>query len=129
MGSSDGDVIKDLEVKWQHFCKDHEKYYDCQEKEAKAREQFLANAQEIEKHNKLFETGEVSYAKDLYQFSDVPYEEALKFLCGTELPPSTRSLPTSTLTEKQASELFPEGPDSKDWSEFLLPVVAQKVNT
>lgn len=121
------EVSEEYEKEWETFVKRHEKCYDCAEKEADAKRNFLANLDEIEKHNHNFKAGKVFYSKDYYHFSDMLHDDALEMLCGTQLPPSTRSISREPLTEEKAAELFPEGPDSVDWREFLLPVQNQKV--
>lgn len=120
-------VNEDHEKKWVQFVENHGKNYDCEEKKANAKRNYIANRSEIDQHNKYFEAGKVSYTKSCYHFSDMPHEEVLNMLCGTSLPPTTRALPASTLTDKQAADLFPAGPTSKDWRESCLPVQDQKV--
>lgn len=121
------EVSEEHEKEWETFVQKHEKFYDCSESEAVAKRNFLANLDEIQKHNHNFKSGKVFYSMDYYHFSDMLHDEALDILCGTQLPPSTRSISREPLTEEEAAELFPEGPDSIDWREFLLPVQNQKV--
>lgn len=120
-------ISQDREDEWQEYMKKHEKSYNCEVAKAKARSNFLANIEEVDKHNSAYAAGNVSYRKALYHFSDMHHKEVLNMLCGAELPKSTRALSQTRHTSEEAATLFPEGPASIDWRSSLLPVLDQKV--
>ena len=67
----------------------------------------------IEKHNKKFENGEVSFARSAWSRSDMTTKDKNKFLNGLKFPPvNNRNL---VLKLSKAVEYRP-GPPSIDWT-------------
>lgn len=73
-------------------------------------EKMLTNKKKIDEHNKLFEQGEVSFKRSLWEHSDMSDEDKQKYLMGLTIPPETRSLPAAPSLPQ-----FPPGPVSVDW--------------
>lgn len=88
----------------------YKKKYNSPEEEKEAFLKFLENSDKIDEHNELYESGEVTFKRGLWKYSDMSPEEKAANLGGIILPPESRSLP-----EPAALPQFPVGPPSVDW--------------
>lgn len=90
--------------------KKHRKQFRNQEEEKEAMEKVLTNKEKIDAHNKLFEQGEVTFKRGLWEHSDMSDDDKKKYLMGLAVPPETRSMPVAPNIPQ-----YPPGPASVDW--------------
>lgn len=116
--------ILDPDQLWLKFTENFNKTYSDEDAANEVKNNLLANVAKITKNNEDFKAGSSSFKMGVYPFSDLSHAEVLNDLCGTELPRTTRALPSD---DGDKAEEFPAGPDEVDWRKFTLPVADQKV--
>lgn len=117
------DLTTNYEKMWKEFVTNFQKIYVNPFQETLAKFNVIASIDRIIKHNMNWAANVTSFTMGLYEFSDLPIEDAIKLLCSTKLPPLSAANPQVS----QSVAAFPNGPASKDWRSVLLPVVDQGV--
>lgn len=108
-----------------NFRAKYSKNFDNFADSSSAKQNVRDNLEKVRAHNAKRAADEVDFSMSLYKFHDLPIEEALQYLCGTKLPPTTRAL---SPTPYSKPESYPEGPDAVNFTEYCLPVAEQGVS-
>ena len=74
---------------WNNFKVKHEKVYKTLSEDFQRLLIWTKSKKEVEKHNKLFELGKISYRKAVNKFSDMTSTELRKFYTGLKIEKST----------------------------------------
>lgn len=95
------------------FQKCHNKSYKNKAAEKLAFENYRQEIKYIEKHNRRYENGEVSFKRSLWSRSDMTTKDKNKFLNGLKLPTNTGQ--NLVLKFSKSIEYRP-GPPSINWT-------------
>lgn len=106
--------------------REYNKYYSSAEEEGKAMLSVLAERDEVDEHNRLYEQGKKSYEVGLNEHSDLTQQEYELHLLGLTEEDESSSEIYSRFA--RASRSFPPGPPSVNWTARGLvgPVENQK---
>jgi C1A family cysteine protease len=103
------------------WMKKHRKDYKSSEEELIALEKWLVNKKIIDEHNKLHDSGKVSYRLNLNPYSDLTGDEWKKTMTGLTIKSDSKIRNKRELTKAD----FPAGPASVNWTEQVGPVENQ----
>jgi cathepsin L len=78
---------------WEDFKVQNKKSFSVKTQENTRKQIFIANLNDIEKHNARHAKGEESYEKGINQFSDLTYEEFSKKLTGAVRAVNEKKVP------------------------------------
>ncbi|CAH2085104.1 unnamed protein product [Euphydryas editha] len=76
------DFFKHIQEEWDNFKLEHEKSYESEEEERNRMMIFLANKYHVDKHNLLFERGQVTFRLGLNKYSDMSHDEFVRIMSG-----------------------------------------------
>ncbi|CAH2085103.1 unnamed protein product [Euphydryas editha] len=76
------DLFIDIQEEWDNFKLEHEKSYESEEEERNRMMIFLANKYRVDKHNQLFERGQVTFRLGLNKYSDMSLGEFVHTMNG-----------------------------------------------
>lgn len=99
------------QAKFKSWKSSFSKSYSSPEEEQKAMDSMLQNDDEIEAHNKRFQSGKETFSRALWKQSDLSYDEKKKKLTGSKGAPEN-----STNLLQAAPKKFKASPASLNWT-------------
>ncbi|GIY95878.1 cathepsin L, partial [Caerostris extrusa] len=114
-----------VDVIWENYKTVYEKSYSGTQEEQRRRAVWEGRISTIIQHNLLADTGKRSFRLGLNKYSDLTYEEYLRFLNGYKVTNVTRECRVPWVPVDNAEEL----PDRVDWrvQGMVTPVKDQKL--
>lgn len=104
---------------WENYRKDFSRNYSSRGEAARAKKFLRKCVEENEVHNREFDKGTVTFTVGLNDFSDGDLTELRDVLLHMLHPGPTR------IDAYPFPIMFPPGPPSIDWSQYLQPVISQ----